>query len=163
MPWNHTGWRLLAVIGALVVGAKIYFGDAPSPATSASVDVANSQESIPSGEETMTTTTPTTGKVHHANEANFQDTVLNASGPVLVDFYADWCGPCKMITPVLEELAAENPQAKIVKVNVDNSPQLAAAFGVSSIPNLMVFENGRVSNQQVGLANKNQLKSMLGL
>ncbi len=81
--------------------------------------------------------------------------------PVLVDFYADWCGPCKRIAPVLEELAAEIPNAKIVKVNVEHNPRLAAEYGVQSIPSLKVFKNGQVTDQVVGLASKDRLRTML--
>jgi thioredoxin 1 len=100
-------------------------------------------------------------QVHHANEANFDDIVLKSDVPVLVDFYADWCGPCQRLAPVLEELAAENPGARIVKVNVDHSPSLAAEYGVNSIPSLKVFKNGTVTDQLVGLASKSQLQSLL--
>ena len=99
--------------------------------------------------------------VVHADEQTFRKEVLDSKVPVLVDFYADWCGPCRVLGPVLEELAQETPNAKIVKVNVDDSPQLAGQYGVSSIPNLLVFKNGRIVNQQVGLASKKQLKSLL--
>jgi thioredoxin 1 len=99
--------------------------------------------------------------VQHANQTNFDQLVLNADVPVLVDFYADWCGPCKMIAPLLEEVAQEATDARVVKVNVDDNPQLAARYGISSIPSLLVFKDGEVVGQQVGLVNKSQLKSML--
>ena len=100
-------------------------------------------------------------QVQHANETNFDSLVLKSDVPVLVDFYADWCGPCQRLTPILEELARETPDAKIVKVNVDHSPNLAAEYGVDSIPSLRVFKNGAVTEQLVGLANKSQLKSLI--
>ena len=99
--------------------------------------------------------------VQHASEDTFDSIVLKSSVPVLVDFYADWCGPCRSLGPTLEELAGETPEAKIVKVNVDDSPNLAAEYGVDSIPSLKVFKNGAVTRQFVGLACKSQLKSML--
>jgi thioredoxin 1 len=111
----------------------------------------------------MLTATKQQGKVHHANEDNFAELVLNSDVPVLVDFYADWCGPCRMVAPVLEELAKETTDAKIVKVNVDHSPQLAARYGVNSIPSLKVFDEGEVVDGQVGLASKARLKAMLGI
>jgi thioredoxin 1 len=99
--------------------------------------------------------------VIHADETTFREQVLNSKVPVLVDFYADWCGPCRALAPVLEELAQETPNAKVVKVNVDESPQLAARYGISSIPSLLVFRDGKIAGQQVGLANKQQLRSLL--
>ena len=101
-------------------------------------------------------------QVLHAEEANFRDMVLNSEVPVLVDFYADWCGPCQRLTPVLEELARENPGVKIVKVNVDHASGLAAEYGVDSIPSLKVFKNGTVTDELVGLASKSQLRALLG-
>ena len=100
-------------------------------------------------------------QVQHANDTNFHTVVLKSDVPVLVDFYADWCGPCQRLAPILEELAAETPSARIVKVNVDNSPGLAAEYGVDSIPSLKVFKNGTVTDQLVGLASKNQLRTLL--
>ena len=101
-------------------------------------------------------------QVLHADEASFRDLVLNADVPVLVDFYADWCGPCQRLTPVLEELAGENPGVRIVKVNVDHASGLAVEYGVDSIPSLKVFKKGTVTDEVVGLASKSQLRALLG-
>jgi thioredoxin 1 len=100
-------------------------------------------------------------QVHHANDANFRDIVLKSDVPVLVDFYADWCGPCQRLAPILEELAAETPEARIVKVNVDHSPGLASEYGISAIPSLKIFKNGVIVDEMAGLASKSQLRSML--
>jgi thioredoxin 1 len=111
----------------------------------------------------MSTTATQSGEVHHADESNFAELVLNSDVPVLVDFYADWCGPCRMVGPVLEELARETTDARIVKVNVDHSPALAARYGVSSIPSLKVFDGSKVVDEHLGVANKHRLKAMLGI
>jgi thioredoxin 1 len=111
----------------------------------------------------MLTATKQDGKVHHADEDNFAELVLDSDVPVLVDFYADWCGPCRVVTPVLEELAKETTDAKIVKVNVDHSPLLAARYDINSIPSLKVFDEGDVVDGHVGLASKGRLKKMLGI
>lgn len=100
-------------------------------------------------------------RVHHADVTDFDRQVLRSEVPVLVDFYADWCGPCRALSPVLEELARETPNAKIVKVNVDDNPELAMQYRVDSIPRLIVFKNGRPVAQHSGLASKNYLKSLL--
>jgi thioredoxin 1 len=99
--------------------------------------------------------------VLHANQGDFDEQVLRSNVPVLVDFYADWCGPCQRLAPVLEELAAETPHAKIVKVNVEDSPHLAYEFGVDSIPSLKVFKNGQITDEVVGMASKERLRMML--
>jgi thioredoxin 1 len=111
----------------------------------------------------MSTRTQRESSVKYANEADFRQLVLNAEVPVLVDFYADWCGPCRMIAPALEELASETTEAKVVKVNVDQNPRLAARYGISSIPSLLVFQDGEVVRQQVGVANMAQLRSLIGI
>lgn len=101
------------------------------------------------------------GGIQHANKHTFNQTVLQSPVPVLVDFYADWCGPCKKLAPVLEELAQETPHAKIVKVNIDHSPELADRYGIDAIPSLLVFKNGDVTAQHAGMANKLLLKTLL--
>jgi len=99
--------------------------------------------------------------IEHVEAEDFSQRVLRSEVPVLVDFYADWCGPCRALSPVLEELAREHPEARIVKVNVDENPELAARYGVDSIPNLLLFREGRVAGQQVGLASKSSLRRLL--
>ena len=94
------------------------------------------------------------------NKNNFAEEVLNSEKPVLVDFWASWCGPCRMVVPIVEQIAEEYPEYKIVKVNVDEEPELAAQFGVMSIPSLMVFKNGEVVNKSVGAKNKKQILAM---
>lgn len=99
--------------------------------------------------------------VEHAADADFREKVFSSDVPVLVDFYADWCGPCRMLAPVLEELARETPNAKIVKVNVDDSPNVAYQYRIQAVPTLMVFKKGRAVAQHAGLANKASLKALL--
>lgn len=99
--------------------------------------------------------------VINVTKESFQTEVLNSDKPVLLDFWATWCGPCRMVGPILEEIAAERSDIKVCKVNVDEQPDLASQFRVMSIPTLMVVKNGRVVNQSVGAKPKNQILAML--
>lgn len=95
------------------------------------------------------------------NKENFQNEVLNSDKPVLLDFYADWCGPCRMVGPIVEEIAGERSDIKVGKINVDEQSELAAQFGVMSIPMLAVIKNGEVVNRSVGSRPKEQILAML--
>lgn len=98
--------------------------------------------------------------VVNITKENFSE-VKNSDKTVLLDFYADWCGPCRMVSPIVDEIAAENPQYFVGKINVDEQPELAQAFGVSSIPMLAVLKQGKMVNQSVGARPKAQILAML--
>lgn len=91
---------------------------------------------------------------------NFSD-ILKSEKTVLLDFYADWCGPCKMMSPIVDEIAEENPQYLVGKINVDNEPELANEFAVMSIPTLVVIKNGKIVNQSAGARPKQSILAML--
>ena len=93
---------------------------------------------------------------------NFASEVENAQGKVLVDFWASWCGPCHMLSPIVDQVASEHTDVKVGKVNVDAQPKLAEKFQIMSIPTLLVFENGKLTNQSVGLVPKEQVEALLG-
>ncbi len=95
------------------------------------------------------------------NKENFRGEVLNSNKPVLLDFYADWCGPCRMVGPIVSEIANERSDIKVGKINVDEQPELAAQFQVMSIPMLAVIKNGKIANQVVGYRPKEQIEAML--
>lgn len=102
------------------------------------------------------------GNVKDVGDANFETEVLQSSVPVLVDFWAPWCGPCKSIAPVLDELATEySGRVSILKLNVDDNPQTPTKYGVRGIPNLILFKDGQVVEQIVGAVPKDQLSSAL--
>ena len=100
--------------------------------------------------------------VNKVSDANFDSEVLKATGPVVVDFWAEWCGPCRMIAPALEEIAgAMGDKVKIVKLNVDENPATASKYGIMSIPTLMIFKNGQLASRQVGAAPKQKLEQWI--
>ena len=100
--------------------------------------------------------------VGKTSDASFESDVLKASAPVVVDFWAEWCGPCRMIAPALDEISgAMGEKVKIVKLNVDENPATAAKYGIMSIPTLMIFKNGELSSRQVGAAPKAKLEQWI--
>ena len=92
---------------------------------------------------------------------NFKNEVLESDKPVLIDFWASWCGPCRMLSPVVDEIASEHPEVKVGKVNVDEQPELASQFGIMSIPTLLCFKNGKNIDVSVGVVPKTSIEKMI--
>lgn len=101
-------------------------------------------------------------KIVEVNNNNFEKEVLNSKETVLVDFNADWCGPCRMLRPSLEELSNENDKVKIVSINIDDEYELAEQYGVQSIPCLVLFKNGKEEKRNVGLISKDEIINLIG-
>lgn len=106
-------------------------------------------------------TTPDTGGISAVSDDSFDTEVLQSSQPVLADFWAPWCGPCKAVAPLLEEIAAETPGLRIVKINVDDSPKLAERFNVRAIPTLVLFRGGEVLDTKMGAGTKKDLQEFI--
>ncbi len=128
----------IAAVAALAAGCGV---DTPAP---------------PAGSDQL-------GAVQYADESNFGDLVLRAQGPVLVDFYADWCGPCKVQAPILDDFARQAPQVSVVKVDVDQAPNLAMQYDIKGIPALRVFRDGQIVAEHTGVARIHELKTLTGI
>lgn len=99
--------------------------------------------------------------VLHINQDKFKEEVLDSTQIVVVDFYADWCGPCQMLGPVLEEIATNHPNLKVVKINVDNNMDICSTYHISSIPNVMIFKEGKVADKFVGFQSKEKVEEII--
>ena len=100
-------------------------------------------------------------EIIHVTKENFESEVLQSDRTALVDFWANWCGPCRMIAPTVEQIAQEREDVKVCKIDVDTDPELAIRYGIASIPTLLVFENGQVKNKSLGVRSKEQILEML--
>ena len=100
-------------------------------------------------------------KVLHVNKDNFHKEVLNSEKPVLLDFFASWCGPCRMVGPILDEIAEEREDIKVCKVDIDEQPELASHYRIMSVPTLMVLKNGNIMEQSIGAKPKHQILAMV--
>jgi thioredoxin 1 len=145
-------WRIVSSIAAILVGLAIVFALAPNRFWH-TVWWANPSAPNAAYESTSV--------IEHIQAGEFDAKVLQAKVPVLVDFYADWCGPCQALAPVLERVAKEAAGAKIVKVNVDKNPALAEKYQIRAIPSLLVFRDGKLTRRHTGLADEAALKQLL--
>ncbi len=100
--------------------------------------------------------------VNKVNNDTFKNLVLENTKPVLVDFYADWCGPCKMLAPIIDQIASESGDYEVYKLNVDEAPEIAAKYGVMSIPTLIVFKGGEAAGKTIGVQSKQNILKLLG-
>lgn len=138
------------------VSDDMHYGDSGTKAQFASMDT---RQGV--GERAVARSAPMPRHVEKVTDREFEQKVIGSGDTVLVDFYADWCGPCKRLAPVLDELAHETPDARIVKVDIDRSPKVAARYGVRSIPTLILFKDGRPVTRRTGLSSKASLKELL--
>ena len=100
-------------------------------------------------------------KALHVNKDNFHNEVLNSEKPVLLDFFASWCGPCRMVGPILDEIAEEREDIKVCKVDIDEQPELASRYRIMSVPTLMVLKNGQIMEQSIGARPQHQILAMV--
>ena len=141
---------LLILFILMLIGIK-YLLDNQN--TNHSISIENKQEVKEEGGKNM--------KVIAVNNQNFEKEVLKSDKPVLVDFYADWCGPCKMLSPVVEEIANKNDNIKVVKLNVDEAQDIAIEYGVMSIPTLVIIKNGVETNRSVGVMSEDEIMQLI--
>ncbi len=155
-------WRPIAAISISMLAVTFFVSCQSSDSLlGTGTALSTGQLSTAKGEVRVMKTSLSTTPIEHINADEFDKKVLQSEVPVLVDFYAEWCGPCQALAPLLEEVAQETPSAKIVKVNVDENYELASRYDITSIPSLLVFKNSELADRHVGLANKAALKELL--
>ncbi len=154
--------HLLAVAGISIMAAILLVScQSPQGIFGTGMCLSSAKHLTAQGEETVMKASLPTAPIEHISADQFDKKVLQSDVPVLVDFYAEWCGPCKALAPLLEEVARETPDAKIVKVNVDENYELADRYDITSIPSLLLFKNSSLAERHMGLANKALLKNIL--
>lgn len=160
---KEPGW--VTPIMIVLVGGLAFYGitrgSGSCPATTSRSAPAAS--AVASSGSTPISTSPASGwgTLVHADDSNFDMAVLQADVPVLVDFYADWCRPCQRMAPLLDRIAEDLTDGRIVKVNVDNSPQLAARYNIEALPTMLVFVNGQIVKKTMGLQTEEDLRGLL--
>ncbi len=152
---------VLGVATNALVFAAVLLRNQPAPPSESQEAGAPSTESVHRPEAHQVGDATTGSRIESATSGTFDEQVLRRPTPVLVDFYADWCGPCQIQGQILEELVVEDDAATVVKVNVDQNADLARQFGVRSLPTLLIFRDGRNVARHVGLATKEQVKAAL--
>ncbi len=159
---NGSGWVNAVIL--VVAGGLVFYGLTRGPG---SCPLAPSQPAAPtapmSGEpaDAASTGAEKAASLVHADESSLDDILRDAEGPVLVDFYADWCGPCQKLAPVLDRVAEDLTDGHIVKVNVDHSPALASRYQVQSIPTLLVFNDGKLVKRSMGFHDEEEVRQLL--
>ncbi len=160
---KEPAWTTTLVI--VFVAGLLFYGMTRGPGTCpASLPRSASVESVPlssSPANTQPTEADSGPALVYADDSNFDEVVLQAKGPVLVDFYADWCGPCQQLAPVLERVSQDLTEGRIVKVNVDQNPQLAARYNIQALPTLLVFVDGQVVQKAMGMQSEQEIRSLL--
>ncbi len=156
----HTMVVLAVATNALVFAAVLMRNQAPPPSENQKAGVPLT-ESVHRPEAHQVGHAKASSRIESVTSGTFHEQVLRRSTPVLVDFYADWCGPCQMQGQILEELVVEDAAATVVKVDVDQNADLAQQFGVQALPTLLIFRDGRNVGRHVGLATKEQIKAAL--
>lgn len=121
----------------------------------------NSQNNLTADQNTNNLEEENKMEILSVRKSNFEEEVLNSTKTVLVDFYADWCGPCKMLSPIIEQVAQENEDVKVVKVNIDNEQELAIKYDVMSIPTVVVIKNGQEAKRSIGLVSKSEILNLI--
>ena len=121
----------------------------------------NSQNNLTADQNTNNLEEENKMEIPSVTKSNFEGEVLNSTKTVLVDFYADWCGPCKMLSPIIEQVAQENEDVKVVKVNIDNEQELAIKYDVMSIPTVVVIKNAQEAKRSIGLVSKSEILNLI--
>lgn len=153
----HTGWKAPITDAAFALDAEL--NEHPTALASATEPIEDSAAASPAS--SIPASTEALGTVRAISGNDFEREVLNSDAPVLVDFYAPWCGPCKKMAPVLDKFAAETPNVKVVKVDIDEAPRIAKKYRIDSVPTLLVFKNGEVTAEHNRVATRKKMEELI--